>query len=77
MDTKKVIFNLCLFFLCAMAGKAGAISFVQVNSAVPQTPQSVVSVPFNSAQTEGNLNVVVVGWNDSWSVESRHHSSAD
>jgi glucose/arabinose dehydrogenase len=41
------------------------IAFVQVNSAVPQSPQSVVNVPFNQAQTAGNLNVVVVGWNES------------
>jgi len=41
------------------------IAFVQVNSATPQTPQTSVAVPFISAQTAGNLNVVVVGWNDS------------
>ena len=45
-----------------------AISFVQVNSAVPQTPQSSVSVTYTAAQTAGNLNVVVVGWNDSTAV---------
>jgi len=41
------------------------ITFVQVNSATPQTPQTTVSVPFTLAQAAGNLNVVVVGWNDS------------
>ncbi len=39
------------------------ISFVQVNSAVPSSGSSV-AVPFTAAQTAGNLNVVVVGWND-------------
>lgn len=38
--------------------------YVQGNNAVPQSPQSTVSVPYLSAQTAGNLNVVVVGWND-------------
>jgi IPT/TIG domain-containing protein/VCBS repeat protein len=40
------------------------ISFVQKNSATPQSPTASVSVPFTAAQTAGNLNVVVVGWND-------------
>jgi chitodextrinase len=40
-----------------------AIAFVQVNSAVPQTDQATVTVPFTLAQAAGNLNVVVVGWN--------------
>src|SRR5580700_8844493 len=39
--------------------------FVQGNYAVPQTPQTTVAVPYISGQTGGNLNVVVVGWNDS------------
>src|SRR4051794_29596080 len=40
------------------------IAFVQGNFACPQTAQTSVSVPFNSAQTAGNLNVVVIGWAD-------------
>ena len=43
---------------------AGAATFVQVNSGNPQTPQTTVVVPFNAAQTAGNLIVAVVGWND-------------
>src|SRR5580704_5689892 len=39
--------------------------FVQGNYAVPQTPQTIVTVPYTAAQTAGNLNVVVVGWSDS------------
>src|SRR6266705_124701 len=51
--------------LHALAGGAfAAIGFVQGGSATPQSPQSVVSVTYTSAQTSGNLNVVVVGWND-------------
>ena len=38
--------------------------FVQGNYAVPQTAQTTLSVSYNAAQTAGNLNVVVVGWND-------------
>ena len=40
------------------------ISYVQNNYATPQSPQTTVSIPFNAAQTAGDLNVVVVGWND-------------
>ena len=50
-----------------MVSTAGApaapIAFVQVNSAVPQSPQATVAVAYPLAQTAGNLNVVVVGWN--------------
>jgi hypothetical protein len=46
---------------------AGGISFVQAASATPQTTASV-SVPFSSAQGGGDLNVVVVSWNDTTST---------
>jgi hypothetical protein len=41
------------------------ISFVQVNAATPQSPQTSVTVPFTGVQVAGDLNVVVVGWSDS------------
>ena len=47
-----------------MLQAAGTISYVQGNAAVPQTPQTAVAVTFTAAQSAGNLNVVVVGWND-------------
>ena len=40
------------------------IEFIQANAGTPQTSTSSVTVPFKAAQTQGNLNVVVVGWND-------------
>ncbi len=39
-------------------------SFVQGAYKVPQTPQTSVTVPFTGAQAAGDLNVVIVGWND-------------
>ena len=42
----------------------GGISFTQVASATPQTPTASVSVTYPGAQTVGDLNVIVVGWND-------------
>ncbi len=42
-----------------------SISYVQGNYATPQTPQTTVNVAFIAAQVAGDLNVVVVGWNDS------------
>src|SRR5260221_414915 len=42
-----------------------AITFVQANYADPQSSQTVVAVPYLAAQTRGNLNLVVVAWNDS------------
>ena len=49
-------------------GGAAGIAYKQSNAAVPSTPQTTVSVPFSSAQTAGNLNVVVVGWRNSTSA---------
>src|SRR5207247_1030248 len=54
------------FLLTVTSGGGTApIGFVQVNAAVPQTPQATVTVGYAGAQTAGNLNVVIVGWNDS------------
>jgi glucose/arabinose dehydrogenase/PKD repeat protein len=39
-------------------------AFVQVNASTPQSPQSSVITTYNQAQSSGNLNVVVVGWNE-------------
>jgi chitodextrinase len=46
------------------------ITFMQVNYATPQSSLATVGVPFKLAQTSGDLNVVVVGWNDSSSTVS-------
>ena len=40
------------------------VKFVQGNYATPQTPTASVTVPYTVAQGAGDLNVVVVGWND-------------
>ena len=40
------------------------IGFVQVASATPQSSQTSVLVSYPQAQTAGDLNLVVVGWND-------------
>jgi hypothetical protein len=48
---------------CANAALA-APAFVQDNYAVPQSPQSSVTVPYTGTQRTGDLNVVIVGWND-------------
>ena len=44
------------------------ISFVQVAAATPQTASSTVSVAYKVTQTAGDLNIVVVGWNDTTSL---------
>ena len=41
-----------------------AIGFGQVAAATPQTTTATVAVSYPGAQTQGDLNVVVVGWND-------------
>jgi hypothetical protein len=67
------IFGCLLFVACdvdseptavSKASLTQAISFVQVNSASPQATQSTAGVRFGSKQGAGDLNVIVVSWND-------------
>jgi Protein of unknown function (DUF4038)/Putative collagen-binding domain of a collagenase len=60
----------------ALATKGVSVSYVQGAYATPQVPQSTVSVSYPSAQTAGNVNVVVVGWNDASSTISSVTDSA-
>jgi hypothetical protein len=53
-----------------LAGTSSSIAYVQGNYATPQSPQRTVNVTFNAAQVRGDLNVVVVGWNDSTATVS-------
>ncbi len=47
------------------ANQSAPIAFVQVNYATPQGSNTTVKATYTKAQAAGNLNVVVVGWNDS------------
>ena len=49
---------------------ASTISYVQGAYATPQNSQTTVNVTYTAAQTAGDLNVVVVGWNDSTATVS-------
>src|ERR1700730_779352 len=44
--------------------------YVQGNYAVPQAAQTTVTVAYSAAQRAGDLNVVIVGWNDTTNVIS-------
>jgi hypothetical protein len=59
------------FLLGALCAQVGGLEtamaqpgYVQGNPATPRTSQATVTVPYNAAQTAGNLNLVIVGWND-------------
>lgn len=56
--------------LPAPSAQAATPAFVQVNSAAPQAVESSVPVTFGSAQKAGDLNVILVGWNDTTSSVS-------
>jgi uncharacterized protein YjdB len=47
---------------------ATSITYAQANYTTVYTPQTTVNVTFNAAQAASDLNVVVVGWNDSTAV---------
>ena len=58
-------FAILLFGLLLPARAAGQVGSVQVASSdAVLINRSTVAVPFTSAQAAGNLNVVVVAWND-------------
>jgi hypothetical protein len=40
------------------------VNFIQVNSAHPASPAANATVTYPLAQTAGNLNVVIIGWDD-------------
>ena len=42
----------------------GTIKFIQGNYQAPQSSSTSVAVTYTAAQSAGDLNVVVVGWND-------------
>lgn len=57
---------------------SGGIQFLQVASATPQSPTQIVAASYHNPQTAGNLNIVVVGWNDTTStVQSVTDSSGN
>jgi hypothetical protein len=57
------------FALSVVPRASAAVKFVQVNYKTSNSASSL-AVPYLSAQTAGNLNIVVVGWNDGTSVVS-------
>jgi hypothetical protein len=63
-------------YALAPGGQTTGGQFVQVNSATPQSNQSTVSVPYAQGQAAGDLNVVVVGFNDATSTISSVTDSA-
>ena len=66
-----LLIALAIVISYALAAQAqAAITFIQQDYATPQSPQSTVPVTFTSAQTAGNVNVVVVGWNDTTATVS-------
>jgi fibronectin type 3 domain-containing protein len=65
-----LLFNPCRAFEVQAAATSGSVSFVQQNSATPQSSPKSVSVAFNSAQNAGDLNVVAIGWSNSTSTIS-------
>src|SRR5437773_1799323 len=70
--------RLLLFVIAVLAGwlypasvvGAATVNYVQGHSAVPQTSQATVNVTFAAAQAADDLNVVVVGWNDTTATVS-------
>ncbi len=69
MTIKRFAIVALSFALSVVPRLSAQVNFVQVNYETSNSASSL-AVPYPSAQTAGNLNVVVVGWNDSTSVVS-------
>jgi hypothetical protein len=65
---KMTVLILATLFLANGTVLASGPTFVQQKSAVPQTATASVVLTYPVAQTAGNLNVIVVGWNDTTST---------
>ena len=59
-----LLFSVASLAAAALSASAATPTFVQANCAVPQSAQSKVTLPYSAAQVGGDLNVIVVGWND-------------
>jgi hypothetical protein len=64
-----------LFAYSAVAASSTP-KYIQGNSSVPQSKPTTVSLAYTSTQTKANLNVVIVGWNDSTAKISSVSDSA-
>ena len=60
----------CWLHPATLPGAVSTITYVQSNSATPQSPKTSVAVKFTVAQVAGDLNVVAVGWNNSTTTVS-------
>jgi hypothetical protein len=58
------VFSACLLLAHSAQALTATPKYVQSNYADPQSTTSSVAVSNSSAQTAGDLNVVIVGWND-------------
>ena len=67
---RMIVLILATLLLANSTLLASGPTFVQVKSAIPQTASASVALTYTVAQTAGNLNVVVVGWNDTTSTVS-------
>jgi hypothetical protein len=59
---KSFILGISLFFIALAASATPA--YVQGSYTCPQTAQTSVTIAYSAAQVAGDLNIVVVGWND-------------
>jgi hypothetical protein len=59
-----------------LSSARAAISFVQVAYSAPTSSTATVSVTYSAPQTAGDLNVVVVGWNDTSATVQQVKDSA-
>ena len=55
---------------------SASVTYIQGSYSTPQTPQTSVSVTYTGAQAYGDLNVVVVGWNDSTATVAKVSDTA-
>src|ERR1700730_27352 len=70
MMLKNFTIAILSFLLLAALPLSAGITFVQQSYATSNPSGSSLQVTYPAAQTAGNLNIVVVGWNDTTSAVS-------
>ncbi len=68
--SRNLIAGSLLFTVLMVVPLSAKINFVQQNYKTSKPSGSSLVVPYPAAQTAGNLNIVVVGWNDTTSAVS-------
>ena len=62
-----MVSNATLSYTATFTTASAPLAFVQAIAATPQTPQTQARVVYSSAQVAGDINIIVIGWDNTTS----------